>query len=92
MEPNWGVLIIALFGLCIAAFLLGIDVGEEHGNKAKRELTRRMIHDRKQQTELTAWVRKNWPNEYKAYQRGHADGYQQGVLQSPELEDNASTS
>jgi hypothetical protein len=39
-----------------------------------------------QKAALATWVRDNWPDEYAAYRRGVAEGYQQGVSQAVELE------
>lgn len=71
--------------LMIAAFWIGYTAAETREREA-RDLIEKNLRDlRNQKAKLTQWVRSNWPNEFEAYRRGHQEGYQQGVLQSPDL-------
>lgn len=70
----------------VICFLLGYDVAETRERKAAAGLERQLRFVEKQKHELSVWVRKNWPNEYAARREGHLLGYQQGILQGPELE------
>lgn len=85
MDPRFA--LAALIVLIIAAFFLGWDIAEARERKAKEFLNRNIKLLSQQKQELTTWVRTNWPNEYEAYKRGHIEGYQQGILQSAELEE-----
>lgn len=80
------VILIATAALAIAVFGLGYNAAEEHGRRAIRELGTRLRHEQMQKHQLSKWVRQNWPNEYEAWERGHREGYQQGILQASELE------
>lgn len=78
-------LLLAMLVTGIAAFLLGwfsaISI-ERHALKAvrreKQALDRRLY-------DIGRWVGENWPDEASAYRLGKTEGYQQGLLHSPEL-------
>lgn len=84
---NWLILAIALF--MVAAFWLGYNTAETRERRAHKQTKQTLREVEMQKRRLTHWVRKNWPNEFTAYRRGHAEGYQQGVLQAPEMEARA---
>jgi hypothetical protein len=80
--------LIGLVATCLViAFCLGLGAGENKNRRISRGLRAQVRLAHQQRHDLTAWVRKNWPNEYAAYKRGVVEGYQQGVLQGPDLED-----
>lgn len=85
--PNYAFLFAALLVLAIAAFFLGWDIAESRERKAKRILDANLKLAIEQKRQLTQWVRLHWPDEYAAWRRGVAEGYQQGVLHAAELEE-----
>lgn len=89
--PNYGMLFAALIVLAIAAFFLGWDIAESRERKAKYILDANLKLAIRQKNQLSQWVRQNWPNEYAAMQRGYHEGYQQGVIQSPYLDEETTT-
>lgn len=73
--------------LSICSFLLGYDIAETRERKAKRILDANLRLEIRKKQEITSWVRAHWPTEWDAYHSGHFAGYQQGVLQAPDLEE-----
>jgi hypothetical protein len=86
-DPNLTLLIIGFIVMAFVCFALGWDVAETRERKAKSHLDRNLKLAIKQKHELTTWINQNWPNEFEAYQKGHAEGYQQGILQASDMED-----
>ena len=84
MHPFWIILAVAIFML--AAFLTGYTMAQTREREAAKKIEANLRDLKNQKANLTKWVRSNWPDEFAAYRRGHREGYQQGVLQSPELE------
>ena len=78
--------ILAMSFLAIGSFFLGYDISETKERLAKKQLQRQIRETRNQMSQLSRWVRENWPDEYTAYRNGHIDGYQQGIYQASELE------
>ena len=68
-------LLLAALVLGVASFLLGWFAA--NGSE------RLALHRR--QTAIARWVADTWPDEAAAYHYGHTEGYQQGILHSPEL-------
>jgi hypothetical protein len=89
--PNFLFFAAAMLVLAVCCFLLGYDVAETTERKARKDLDRHLKAVILQKKMLSEWVRKNWPDEYAAYHRGHAEGYQQGVLQAETLEEDTQT-
>ena len=89
--PNYTMLFVAMLILAIAAFFLGWDIAESRERKAKHILDANLKLAIYQKRQLTQWVRQNWPNEYTAWRRGHQEGYQQGVLDAPKLDEEVET-
>lgn len=83
--PTTLVLILAALILAGCCFYLGYDVARSWGEKVAKDLHHRLQWEQQNKHELSRWVNQNWPDEYAAYARGHSDGYQQGILQSPEM-------
>jgi hypothetical protein len=82
MDP---ILFIALPALGVACYLLGYLAAETRERRAKAVLDANLKLAIRQKREMSEWIKANWPNEYTAYREGHTLGYQQGVLQGPEL-------
>lgn len=80
--------VILLLFIGIVSYALGFTAASMAERHAKREAEEQVRILKAQKGSLTDWVRANWPNEYMAYLRGHAIGYQQGVLQGPALEED----
>lgn len=81
------VMVMLIMG--VASFVLGWFAANTRERRALRA-TRRERQALEQRIHgIGRWVRENWPDEAAAYRRGHTEGYQQGVLQSPELEADA---
>lgn len=82
--------IVILFALPIlggVCFWLGWNAASVRERRAKRILDSNLKLVIKQKQQLYEWVRTNWPTEAAAFKAGHTEGYQQGVLHSPKLEE-----
>lgn len=84
-QNNILILLIGMATLAIGTFFLGYETAEDNGKRAIRALRDRLRDEQNKKHQLTTWIRANWPNEYAAWERGHREGYQQGVLDSPKL-------
>lgn len=82
------VLIVAAMAVSIVGFILGYAAANVAEREAVDMLKAHLNMIKRQKMELSQWVEKNWPTEYAAYTLGHTEGYQQGVLQGPDLEDD----
>lgn len=87
-ENNSALLIIgAVILFLIAAFWLGFNAASALERNAHNRTKKTLWDIQRQKVNLTKWVRGNWPNEFEAYRRGHQEGYQQGVLQAADIEE-----
>ena len=71
------------------AYVLGYVAGRGDGEtslRAARAANRRI---RQQHADLARWIRTNWPDVFEAHRYGVNEGFQQGVAQARELEDDA---
>lgn len=88
-QPTPEVVMFTMILFLITAFVLGYTAAETHERRAHAMTKKSLQEVHRQKRELSNWVRKNWPSETAAYSLGHIEGYQQGVTQSPELEERA---
>lgn len=78
MNNETAAILIIMTILAVITFLMGWDIAStKERNAAKFVKTER--------TKIGKYVRKNWPNEYWAWRKGHAEGYQQGINDYPRL-------
>lgn len=71
-----------IIGILVAAAIIGFIMGATSALSSERK-AKKFVEG--QRYELSEYVKTNWPNEHGAYRDGHSTGYQQGILQSPEL-------
>ena len=79
MASTFNIDIIILMVTMLTSFVLGFEIAENRERKAAQ-----FIHD--QHNAIGGWVQENWPTEHAAYNNGHRQGYQQGILQAYDLE------
>lgn len=79
-----------IIGILVAMGLIGFIMGASAALSDERK-AKKFVEG--QRYEISQYVQANWPDEHASYRVGHSTGYQQGVLQSPELtrEDDENT-
>lgn len=75
-------LLALIVGTCLASFALGYEAS----NREERRAAKFLRHIR---SSLRVWIEENWHTEQKAFQTGHKIGYQQGIYQAKQLEEDA---
>ena len=78
-QQGAAVICLGLAMIAVACFALGYQAGDHRNAYVTRQARSQLRMVQRQKHELGKWVRENWPNELAAFERGHSEGYQQGI-------------
>lgn len=83
-------LILALLTIAtLVGYAIGYATAWAHHQVERARYNAARLQWTRDRNNMANWIRENWPTEFDAYTRGAGDGYQQGVLQGPDLKDAA---